>query len=109
MTPQETIARYRAMGGTWARLQRVSGHALDVIKRVADGRCGDSVAVLDVVEAACRIKPSIRISKPKPSMPTASKHMESIMYQPELPDSDDSADFFAGCHCPILNTGVNCG
>lgn len=92
MTPQETIARYLAQGGTRHRLQLASGYAQDTVKRVAEGRRVRAQAELDIVEAACRIKPSIR-------------HQWSA----ELPDDDDSADFFAFCNFPILNTGVNCG
>lgn len=91
MTPQETIARYLALGGTRHRLQLASGYAQDTVKRVAEGRRVRAQAELDIAEAACRIKPSIR-------------HLWST----ELPD-DDSADFFAGCHFPILHAGVNCG
>lgn len=92
MTPQETITRYRALGGSWHRLQLASGYAQDTVKRVAEGRPVRAQAELDIVEAACRIKPSIR----RP-------------WSAELPDVDDSADFFAGCNFPILHAGVNCG
>ena len=92
MTPQETIARYLAQGGTRYRLQLASGYAQDTVKRVSEGRRVRGQAERDIVEAACQIKPSIL-------------HPWST----ELPDHDDSADFFAGCTFPILHAGVNCG
>jgi hypothetical protein len=89
MTPQAIVLRYLELGGTRHRLQLASGYAQDTVKRVADGRRVGEQAMRDIVEAACRIKPSIR-------RPTDSE---------ELPD-DDSAEFFAASPFPFLHVGL---
>jgi hypothetical protein len=90
MTPQEIVLRYLELGGTRHRLQLASGYAGDTVKRVADGRRVGEQAMRDIVEAACRIKPSIR---------------RPFGFQ-ELPDHDDSAEFFAASPFPFLHVGL---